>query len=229
MRLQKRKGSVTAAELPTIATAAPRQRSTCASSGGEKQPVYLQTPMAALSGRFDALKHRAMQGAWIWCSGDARLAVPVARAASPLGQTRLWVPAEDRRNVGRESWDFPASWQEAFQSIPALLHMPERVGHVFFFFFYFPLSILKTNTSKGVEELAFVHSVSRKRKALETAQPGAQQGSRGHRFCSSFGTPPKEKGGIRRVPLPCSASVARACIFPCVKSSVTLQGARSVC
>lgn len=47
----------------------------------------------------------------------------------------FWVPAVDRGNVGRESWDFPAFWQEAFQSIPALLHMPERVGHAFFFFF----------------------------------------------------------------------------------------------
>lgn len=106
--------------------------------------MYLHTPMAAVSGRFDALKHGAVQGARPRCSGDAGLAVPVPRAphrgaARPLRSMRPWVPAEGRRNVGKESWDFPASWQEAFQSIPALLHMPERVGHVFFFFF--PLSI----------------------------------------------------------------------------------------
>lgn len=60
------------------------------------------------------------QCGWTRCSGDARLAATVARA--PQGRGTLgWVPAENRRNLRRESWDFPAgaSWQEAFQSIPA--------------------------------------------------------------------------------------------------------------
>ena len=97
MRLQKRKGSVTAAKLPTIATASQRQRSTCASEPGGKQPVYLHTPMAEVSGRFDALKHGAAQGAWTHCSGDARLAVAVARAPGPLDGCALGFLSACRR------------------------------------------------------------------------------------------------------------------------------------
>lgn len=133
------------------------------------------------------------------------------------------VPVEDR-SVGRESWDFPASWQEAFPSIPALLHMPERVGHVFFFFF--PLSIIKMNILKAVEELAFTHSVSR--KALQTAQLGVHQASRGHGLLLQlWGT--SKKGGPDLSPF--LVQPLRYMLASSLKSSdrVTLRGARSVC
>lgn len=62
-----------------------------------------------------------------------------------------------------------------------------------------------------------MHSVSRKRKALETAQPGTHEASRGHRLLLQlWGT---SKRGSRLVPLPSSASAAHACISPCIKSS----------
>ena len=71
----------------------------CERASGGRQPAYLHTQMAEVSGRFDALKRGAVQGAWTSCPGEARLAVPGAGA--PLDRSALVFLGACRRQEKR--------------------------------------------------------------------------------------------------------------------------------
>lgn len=101
-----------------------------------KAAVCSRTPMAEVLGSFGALRCRS-------AAPEHLGGVPRAAASLIFLLLLILFSFECLQKMGetpgRESWDFPVSWQEAFQSIPALLRMPGRAGHVFFF--SFPLSI----------------------------------------------------------------------------------------